>query len=117
MNNKITYTKAIELLREFHKILIKRLKMFISSKRYPILRLHFKHFGDSLRSTGITCDLSLTNSLGIKNSKLIVSLCKLEPKFQILAIVLRFWAKLNGFFGSSQMSSYAFLMLVFFAKT
>ncbi len=78
------------------------------------MRLDFKHFGDSLQSTGITCDLSLTNSLGIRNSKLIAFLCKLEPKFQTLAIVLRFWAKLNGFIGSSQMSSYAFSMLIVF---
>ena len=109
---------AIRYLDLIRETLVKGLRMYIkptiTSRRCPIVKIDFRHFGDTLRENGIECDLSLVCSLGIHNSKLIAFYCHLEPQFHTLAVVLRYLAKTNGFIGSSRMSSYAFSMLIIF---
>jgi DNA polymerase sigma len=59
--------------------------------------------------------MSLTNGLAKHNSRLIQYYCQLEPRFRQLALVLRFWAKINDIVGGSQrMTSYAFTQLVIY---
>lgn len=68
---------------------------------------------------GIKLDVSMLarNSLGSFNSKYIRFLCHLEPKFHLLAIVLRYWSKSHDLIQQGRLSSYALLtMLIFFCQ-
>jgi len=116
--DRISFEEAMPLLTRVQHIFKKSLKIFvpkpIPSIRCPIVRLDFKEMSQNLKTNGIVCDLSLSNGLGPQNSKLIRVFCDIEPRFQQLAVILRYWAKINGFIGSNEMSSYAFTQLVIF---
>lgn len=96
---------------------------FVPSTRCPIAKLTFisgylqKH--ETLHEM-INYDISLSsdNSLGSFNSKYLKFLCELEPKFHLLATVVRYWSKMHNLIVSGFLSSYALVnMLIFFCQT
>ncbi len=129
---KIDYFTAMEYLTKMKTVFKRDLNFFIpkpiESLRCPLIKIDFKNMSEKFRNnkslfeelqtSGISCDLSLTNGLGQHNSRLIRLFCDIEPRFQDLAIILRYWAKANEFIGSNAMSSYAFTQLIiFFCQT
>lgn len=65
----------------------------------------------------LQCDLNANNALGIANTRLLRFLCKLEPRFHLLNVLVRFWAKTEaGLNRPDALSSYALsnLLLYFF---
>lgn len=96
---------------------------FVPSSRCPIAKLTFLQ-GDptdlSTLSEGISYDICLSsaNSLGSFNSIFLRFLCKLSPKFHLLATVIRYWSKVHNLIVSGYLSSYALVnMLIFFCQT
>lgn len=96
---------------------------FVPSLRCPIAKMTFLE-GDpnnlqTLRE-GINYDISLssTNSLGSFNTQYLRFLCHLEPKFHLLATILRYWSKVHDLIIAGYLSSYALItMLIFFCQT
>ena len=101
-------------------ILKRTLKMFIPKPipgpRCPVLRIEFNQLPvvRVMDVEALVCELNLSNALTLRNSCLIRHLCRLEPRFQELCLLLRFWAKINGFVGTAHISSYALTQLVLF---
>ncbi len=65
----------------------------------------------------IQCDLNASNALGIAITRLLRFLCSLEPRFHILNVLLRYWAKTEAYLNRpNALSSYALsnLLLYFF---
>lgn len=100
---------------------------FVPSVRCPLAKLVFyKTPFSELRERplrmhcqeGIMYDISLSSeSLGSFNSTFLRFLCQLEPKFHILAMTLRYWAKSQDLVSSGLMSSYALInMLILFCQ-
>jgi DNA polymerase sigma len=116
--NKISFDEAMRLLTNIQRILKSSFNFFIPkpipSIRCPLIRIDFNEMFKNFETNGVVCDLSLSNGLGQQNSKLIRLFCDFEPRFQQLCVILKYWAKMNGFIGSNEMSSYAFTQLVIF---
>ncbi|CAG2168973.1 unnamed protein product [Oppiella nova] len=127
---KYDYNTYMSYLTVIKNIFRDSLKFFIPapvpSIRCPIIKIDFKFYGEkfrnnprlyhSLEALGIGCDINLSNGLGLQNTKLISFYCELDSRFQDLAIILRYWAKNNGFIGGSDnaFTSYALTQLVIF---
>lgn len=96
---------------------------FVPSKRCPIAKLKFFASTDPTRrktQEGLSFDISLSpfGSLGSFNSRFLRFLCKLEPKFHILALTLRHWSKTQNLIQAGLFSSYALInMLIFFCQS
>lgn len=101
--------------------------IFVPSTRCPVAKLTFfdgyvrpysKDVGT--RKEGLKYDVSLSSSnpLGTFNSTFLRFLCHLEPKFHLLATVLRYWSSKHGLIVPGSLSSYALInMLIFFCQT
>lgn len=65
--------------------------------RVPLVRIKFFKSPTTTAAADVEqilqCDLNVNNALGIANTKLIKFLCRFEPRFMILNVLLRFWAK------------------------
>lgn len=79
----------------------------IGKARVPIVR--FIH-----RRTGIRCDVTVKNKLGVMNSKLIKFLVSLDQRIRPFIVLLKFWAKEYSITINSQLSSYALTMMAVF---
>lgn len=100
--------------------------VFVPSKRCPIAKLNFfKVFeGGAGRpqsyEEGLSYDISFCTgpNLGSFNSILLRFLCYLEPKFHLLATVIRYWSNRQQLIQPGQLSSYALInMLIYFCQT
>ena len=119
-----TFEESLCLLKKVQNILRRCLRMYlpnpIPSLRCPLVKLDFKEMQAIKYSKcdALVCDISLSNALAKRNSQLIRLYTQLNPDFHKMCLLLRFWAKTNGFVGSSYMSSYALthLVLFFFQK-
>lgn len=120
---KLSHEEAIGYLEMIHLMFKRFFNMHIiapiPSTRCPIIKIDFGHLlkktNDWSNSNGLTCDFTISSSMGVFNSNLIKFFTELEPRFQLMAnIITFFWAKTNGFIGCSEMSSYAFTMLIIF---
>ncbi len=120
IKEKIKFSDAVIHLNRIHSILTQSLGFVIRKPiakplmRCPLIRVDFSNISQNLKNRGIICDLNLSNALSLRNTKLIRLFCDIEPRFQALATILRYWAKMNGFISSTQFSSYAFTQLVIF---
>lgn len=104
---------------------------FVPSTRCPVAKLTFMRerlqtlFKDSPRNLedlveGLKFDISLGSQtpLGVFNSKFLRFLCYLEPKFHLLATVVRYWSSAHKLIVAGYLSSYALVnMLVNFCQT
>lgn len=84
----------------------------ISNARIPLLK--FVHF-----PTGIKCDLTCNNIIGVQNSKLLFSLQSFDIRIRPYLYALKFWAKSHRLISSpeSSLSSYALtLMAVYYLQ-
>ena len=125
-HNKFGFEKAMSYLKKFRTTLSHNLNIMIAepvdSRRCPIIRIDFNYLRNAFsqkafvyKKVAIVCDLSLTNGLGVINTKLIRLYSRLESRFHQLAVVLRYWAKINGFIdGLNGLTSYALTQLVVF---
>lgn len=95
--------------------------VFVPSTRCPLTKLKFVKFMEgSIHQDGLSIDITMlaVNSLGSFNSRYLRFLCKLEPKFHILALVLRHWSKTQKLILPGRLSSYALInMLIFFCQS
>ena len=123
-----SWDDIIDSHSKIHTILKERQKLFrpilFPSFRRPYLKLVLNEmlFENHTDIKVLGCELSLNNPLSQRNSCLIRHLCRLEPRFQQLSILLHFWAKINGFVGirkqripaTRRLSPYAITQLVLF---
>jgi DNA polymerase sigma len=95
---------------------------FVPSSRCPIAKLTFLQGDPKMPKSlqeGLSYDISLssTSSLGSFNSLFLRFLCKLSPKFHLMATVLRYWSKVHKVVASGYLSSYALVnMLMYFCQ-
>jgi hypothetical protein len=66
------------------------------------------------KPTGISCDLSFKNSLGVNNSALIRLYLSMDPRIQPFLIIIKYWAKKNDLSGHGKISNYALVMVALF---
>ena len=95
--------------------------IFVASSRCPITSLTFycgHRFKPETLKESWSYDISLTTSpFSAVNSIYLRSLCRMEPKFHHLAIVLKYWSKVHGVVSKGLLSSYALInMLIFFCQ-
>ncbi|XP_069698737.1 speckle targeted PIP5K1A-regulated poly(A) polymerase-like isoform X2 [Periplaneta americana] len=64
--------------------------------------------------TGLRCDLSFRNALGVHNSALIRYLMSLDTRLRPLIVIIKYWARKNELTGHGKISNYALTMLVLF---
>ena len=78
----------------------------ISNARIPVSK--FTHI-----PSGINCDITCNNIIGVQNSKLLYSLQRLDDRIRPFLYVLKFWAKCYRLVGAaeSSLSSYALNLL------
>ncbi|XP_057365194.1 speckle targeted PIP5K1A-regulated poly(A) polymerase-like [Daphnia carinata] len=84
----------------------------VSHARIPVLK--FVH-----SPTGIKCDLTCNNIIGVQNSKLLFALQSLDVRIRPYLYALKFWAKSHRLISSpeSSLSSYALtLMAVYYLQ-
>ncbi|XP_064594868.1 speckle targeted PIP5K1A-regulated poly(A) polymerase-like [Liolophura sinensis] len=83
----------------------------IPSIRCPVVR--FSH-----APTGIKCDLSVNNRLGLQNTKLLKFFCNVDPRVRPLVFALRYWGKLKEVstnpVSGPRLTNYALSLLVVF---
>lgn len=101
---------------------------FVPSSRCPLAKLLF--FSNKYPSRervmdpkklheGLKFDVTLSTSshLGIFNSMFLRFLCNLEPKFHLLATVIRYWSTANNLILPGGLSSYALVnMVIYFCQ-
>lgn len=98
---------------------------FVPSSRCPVAKLTFitpaRQWPDrGAFQEGLKYDVSLSSSnpLGTFNSMFLRFLCRLQPKFHLLATVLRYWSNVHKLIVPGYLSSYALInMLIFFCQT
>lgn len=80
--------------------------LVICNARIPVAK--FVHI-----PTGINCDLTCNNIIGVQNSKLLYSLQCFDERIRPFLYVLKFWAKCRRIVGSAEstLSSYALNLL------
>ncbi|KAH9494027.1 hypothetical protein DERF_014750 [Dermatophagoides farinae] len=113
LNNKEAEAPLKEMLKifreklrcYFHTIFIKASCPIVKLTSFPRNRIKHKIF---------SCDLNVTNPFGIYNSIFLNFLCQFCPKFQMLTVLLRLWAKNTMLICYEGMNSYTFTMLVLF---
>ena len=92
-----SFDEAMASLMTVHTILKRAQKtfipMFILSTRCPLVRLVLNQmpFTKKTDRKALVCDLSLSHSLAQRNSCLIRHLSRLEPRFQELCLLLRYF--------------------------
>lgn len=96
---------------------------FVPSTRCPVAKLSFHlHPSDNpdpnlFEALKYDVSLSSNNSLGSFNTLFLRFLCYLEPKFHLLATVIRYWSKAHELIVPGYLSSYAMVnMLIFFCQ-
>lgn len=95
--------------------------IYVPSSRCPVAKLNF--LLDTDRKTaqeGLKYDVSVSssNSLGSFNSLVLRFFCQLEPKFHLMATVLRYWTNVHELVLPGLLSSYAVInMLIYFCQT
>lgn len=103
---------------------------FVPSNRCPIAKLKFvdgdfsnsKNLMTALETAreGLNYDISLSSesSLSTFNSYVLRFLCHLQPKFHLMATVLRYWSNVHQLIQPGYLSSYALInMLIHFCQT
>lgn len=103
---------------------------YVPSNRCPVAKLTFvdgnftdtKNFQLALKEAeeGLKYDISLSSeaSLGTFNSYVLRFLCYLEPKFHLMATVLRHWSNVHKLILPGYLSSYALInMLIYFCQS
>ena len=127
-HKSLDFGTSFHYLRQVRDFVQRSLRIHINepveSRRCPIVKLDFSSFTSNskkafvLVKSAINCDISITNGLGIINTKLIRFYAQYDRRFQELALILKFWAKKNGLIdGLNGFTSYALIqMLIFFCQ-
>ncbi|XP_022826575.1 poly(A) RNA polymerase cid11-like isoform X2 [Spodoptera litura] len=79
----------------------------ITNAKVPIVK--FLHI-----PTQCHCDVNFKSPAGVRNSKLLAFLLHWDRRALPLAILIKYWAKLNNFIGTNRMGNYALMMMVVF---
>ncbi|KAH9387775.1 Speckle targeted PIP5K1A-regulated poly(A) polymerase [Tyrophagus putrescentiae] len=87
--------------------------------RVPLTRMkiYLQNRAPNSISSMLQCDLNANNALGIANTRLLRFLGRFEPRFHLLNVLLRYWAKTEALLNRPDaLSSYALsnLLLFFF---
>ncbi|XP_013384286.1 speckle targeted PIP5K1A-regulated poly(A) polymerase [Lingula anatina] len=85
--------------------------VFVPSQRCPVCRFTF-------RSSGIKCDVSVSNRLALRNTKFLRLCTELDVRLSPLVYAIRYWAKCRDIAGNIQsgtkLNNYALCLLVVF---
>ncbi|KAL4473503.1 hypothetical protein ABPG74_022367 [Tetrahymena malaccensis] len=84
----------------------------IASKHTPLLKYTKTDKLDQKQSK-IEIDICINNILGCVNSLMLKTLSELHPKIQQLGIIIKHWAKQRGVSSKTNLSSYAFILMMF----
>lgn len=126
-NSKIDKRRILRTIKNIGPKFLPGKYILINSKRCPIVKIECldnkKNRNKQQRRGNFNfakIDVSIADGkpLTIHNSKCIRFLCQLEPKFHLLAIVVRYWSKAQDLIIPGYMSSYAMVcMLILFCQT
>lgn len=97
--------KAKKILQQYPEIFTDILS--IPRANTPIVKFFHK-------PTSINCDLTFKTALGAQNSKLIAFLLHADPRLLPMAVLIKYWAQVQGFSGSGKLTNYALTMMVIF---
>ncbi|XP_014238181.1 terminal uridylyltransferase Tailor-like isoform X2 [Trichogramma pretiosum] len=103
------------LLSTIAKLLYEYPKVFgciisVSSARVPIIK--FQHI-----PTKVSCDLSFTSLIGVKNSKLIKYYLSIDSRFRHLMIIIKYWVQHCGTKSALCINNYTLnLLFIFFLQ-
>ncbi|XP_039301461.1 uncharacterized protein LOC120356574, partial [Nilaparvata lugens] len=79
----------------------------IATARVPIMT--FNHV-----ETGLLCDVTFLNKLGLKNSEMLRFLLSLDPRIRDLALIVKYWAKVHELASLGNYSNYAITFMVIY---
>ena len=98
------------------RVPITRLMIYLDSKPHP--SSSNITVNSILPDKVLQCDLNANSALGIDNTKLIRFLCKFEPRFLVLNVLLRYWSKYVAHLNRPDaLTSYALTnMILFFCQ-
>ncbi|KAJ6218138.1 hypothetical protein RDWZM_009295 [Blomia tropicalis] len=98
------------------RVPITRMKIYSKSQRLlPISGTGSLNSSIPLCNQILQCDFNVNNALGIANTRLIRFLCKFEPRFFALNVLLRYWGKsVSMLIKPDCLSSYALTNLILF---
>lgn len=133
--DRLDYETGLLILKIIRMILPLRVNVcrrmtnvIVPSKRCPIIKLDFKDcFKDrkllikdncNNNTSGSLafnkCDISVTSTYGIHNSRLLKFLTLYDRRFYEMALLLKYWAKKNVLICTECFSSYAFMMMIIY---
>ena len=125
---------AIHYLMKINQSFKRELKLFspVIKARVPIIKIDFKKYkpmrsnmrsGGNMRSNGnlgsplrrgLEMDLSCSNLHGLYNSILIKHFVDSEPLFSDLALLVKYWLKMNALIRPNYVTSYAAILMVMY---
>mmetsp|Transcript_5861 Transcript_5861/g.10439 ORF Transcript_5861/g.10439 Transcript_5861/m.10439 type:complete len:412 (+) Transcript_5861:2-1237(+) len=112
-------TKARD--RIFDEFVLRLLKKYLENKRYRTIfcpgRVRVLKVLLILGGFDVCVDLTLNNTLAIRNSQLIAEYIRIYPPFQLLVLIVKHWVKVKGIGGATNefLSSYAYtIWMIYF---
>lgn len=103
--------RGAEVLDVFRKVknVLEKVKIIESMRPIPNARVPIIKFIHT--ATGLNCDLSFKNAMGVQNSKLLRFIGSLDERIKQFFIIVKYWAKLHHLTGR-RLSNYALTLLI-----
>jgi hypothetical protein len=105
-------SESSDYINHAKRILLHRRNLFASVFAIPKAKTPIVKFIH--KPTGISCDLSIKNSLGVNNSALIKLYLSTDPRLLPFLTIIKYWAKKNELSGHGKISNYALVMVALF---
>lgn len=64
--------------------------------------------------TGFSLDLNFSNPLGVYNTKFLHFVLRYDPRIHLLAMLIKFWGKVNKLTGTGRLTNYTLMLLIIF---
>ncbi|EEC85097.1 hypothetical protein OsI_32469 [Oryza sativa Indica Group] len=87
--------KKISAIRKFAKVLYSHQRNGIFCGVLPVVTARVPIVNVIDRGTGIECDITVENKDGMTRSMIFKFISSLDPRFQILSYLVKFWAKIH----------------------
>ncbi|KAL9968156.1 hypothetical protein ACROYT_G026494 [Oculina patagonica] len=104
-NTGVDYSLVIDMLRSFAPGCTNIIPVLTA--KCPLIK--FTH-----QPSGLSCDLSVNNRLGVANSDLLRCYMSLDPRIPQLVFIVRAWAKAKAVTIGRQLSNYALTLMVLY---
>ncbi|KAG8050241.1 hypothetical protein GUJ93_ZPchr0009g2002 [Zizania palustris] len=108
--------KKISVIRKFAKVLYTHQRGGVFCGVLPVLSARVPILNVIHRETGIECDITVENKDGMTRSMIFKFISSIDPRFQILSYLLKYWAKIHDVNSPRErtMSSMSIVSLVAF---